>query len=551
MSSRASANLVSVAGDPPMDEATVNVRATTRTLGNETRMWALQLALVSSLLFWVVAWHWDTAASMALIWWRSETFAHGIIVYPISIWLIWRVRSQLQAINAVPAFWVLILLAGASFGWLLGELGGVQAARHFGLVAMIALVVWVTLGTRIALAIAFPLAFTLLAVPIGEFLLPVLIEHTADFTVGALRLSGIPVYREGNNFVVPTGGWSVVEACSGLRYLIASITLGLLYSYLSYTSLLRRGLFVLASIIVPIVANWLRAYMIVMIGHLSGMKYAVGVDHLLYGWVFFGLVMLILFWAGSFWRQDIQAPSEQGTPAGTASGPSRSAAPASLFAACLTAALVTVAPSYSEYRESPDAGHFISLALPTGANGWRTVDDESLRFRPHYVGSRSTLDTLYERDGQRVGLYIAYYAQQREGAEMISSQNVLVAERDRTVNQISQRTISNSRTQPDVIQTRLRSSEREFIVWHWYWLGDGWMLDPRLVKMRQAVNKLMGKGDDAAVVMLYARSDGSAGEAEKLLRDFSTDMAGSIAAALTTARAERVARRQGLSTEAR
>jgi exosortase A len=172
---------------------------------------------------------------------------------------------------------------------------------------MIVLAVCAVVGSQIARAIAFPLAFSLLAVPIGEFLVPVMIEHTADFTVGALRLSGIPIYREGNNFVIPSGRWSVVEACSGLRYLIASITLGLLYAYLTYSSLLRRSLFVLASVLVPIVANWVRAYMIVMIGHLSGMKYAAGVDHLLYGWVFFGLVMLMLFWIGSRWREDLVA----------------------------------------------------------------------------------------------------------------------------------------------------------------------------------------------------------------------------------------------------
>ena len=130
-------------------------------------------------------------------------------------------------------------------------------------------------------------------------------EHTADFTVAALRLTGIPVYREGQFFTIPTGSWSVVEACSGLRYLIASVTVGVLYAYLTYRSPARRAAFVAASIVVPIVANWVRAYMIVMIGHLSGMKYAVGVDHLIYGWVFFGIVMLLLFWIGSFWREDV------------------------------------------------------------------------------------------------------------------------------------------------------------------------------------------------------------------------------------------------------
>jgi hypothetical protein len=58
------------------------------------------------------------------------------------------------------------------------------------------------------------------------------------------------------------------------------------------------------SIIVPIIANWLRAYMIVMLGHLSGNRLAVGVDHLIYGWVFFGVVILAMFWIGARWRED-------------------------------------------------------------------------------------------------------------------------------------------------------------------------------------------------------------------------------------------------------
>ena len=59
----------------------------------------------------------------------------------------------------------------------------------------------------------------------------------------------------------------------------------------------------------PIVANWLRAYMIVMLGHLSNNRIAVGVDHMIYGWIFFGVVMLLLFWVGSLWQEaDARAP---------------------------------------------------------------------------------------------------------------------------------------------------------------------------------------------------------------------------------------------------
>jgi exosortase A len=176
------------------------------------------------------------------------------------------------------------------------------------MIATVSLAVWAVLGTAALRLLAFPLAFLFFAVPFGEFLMPTLIDRTADVTIWALRLTGVPVYREGNFFTIPTGRWSVVEACSGLRYLIASLMVGCLFAYLSYRTLRRRAIFVACAIAVPIVANWIRAYMIVMLGHLSGNRLAVGADHLLYGWVFFGVVMALLFFIGARWREDLGQP---------------------------------------------------------------------------------------------------------------------------------------------------------------------------------------------------------------------------------------------------
>jgi hypothetical protein len=59
--------------------------------------------------------------------------------------------------------------------------------------------------------------------------------------------------------------------------------------------------------------------MIVMIGHLSDNTLAVGVDHLIYGWVFFGIVIMAMFWIGARWREDELSRQEPGQPL---SGPS-------------------------------------------------------------------------------------------------------------------------------------------------------------------------------------------------------------------------------------
>jgi exosortase len=173
---------------------------------------------------------------MVSIWSRSDTFAHAFLVPPIALWLIWRQRERLATLDARPCMWMLLLMAGVALAWLLGDLASVNALTQFAMTGLLVLTVPAVLGLRVARAILFPLVFLFLAVPFGEFLLPQLMDWTADFTVLALRGSGIPVFREGNRIVIPSGAWLVVEACSGVRYLLASLMVGTLFAYLTYRS---------------------------------------------------------------------------------------------------------------------------------------------------------------------------------------------------------------------------------------------------------------------------------------------------------------------------
>ena len=176
----------------------------------------------------------ETAAAMVGIWMRSETFAHAFLVPPISLWLIWRRRAELAQHVPRTEPWLLLPMALACLLWLLAELADVNAATQFSLVLLIVLSVPAVFGFAVAREITFPLLFLFFAVPMGEFMVPRMMEWTADFTVFAVAASGVPVYREGLQFIIPTGSWSVVEACSGVRYLIASFMVGTLFAYLTY-----------------------------------------------------------------------------------------------------------------------------------------------------------------------------------------------------------------------------------------------------------------------------------------------------------------------------
>ncbi|MDH5191459.1 MAG: exosortase A, partial [Gammaproteobacteria bacterium] len=262
----------------------------------------------------------ETFISIKDLWDSSDTYAHGYIILPISFYLIWNKRDELDQIPPSISFLGLALVICCVIMWFLSSLVEVQILKQYSVVAMIPLMFVLFWGWQRTRIIIFPLLFILLSVPFGEAYVPYMIKWVGDFVFVALQLTGIPVFREGNMLFLTSGDWSVVEACSGLRYLIASITLGLLYAYLMYRSFWRRTLFIILSVAVPVFANWIRAYMIIMIGHLSSMKLAVGVDHIVYGWLFFGLVIGLMFYIGTFWREDIAEESKTSVHVSIANG---------------------------------------------------------------------------------------------------------------------------------------------------------------------------------------------------------------------------------------
>ena len=159
----------------------------------------------------------------------------------------------------------------------------VMVAQQFAAIGLLISGVSVILGYAATKTILFPLAYMLFMVPVGEGLVPAMMDFTAYTTVELVKLTGIPVYRDGLFFYLPTGTWSVIEACSGIRYLIASVALGCLYAYVNYQRLSKRLIFIGAAIVVPVLANSIRAFGLVMFGHFSNMKLGTGTDHLVFG----------------------------------------------------------------------------------------------------------------------------------------------------------------------------------------------------------------------------------------------------------------------------
>jgi exosortase A len=487
--------------------------------------WWLPGALV---VLAIVVIYGDTVRSMVALWRRSETYSHGFVVVPVVLWLLWRRRGALARLPVHPSWSALALVGAGGFVWLLGRVAEANVVQHFALVAIVVAAVVAVFGWAFARANAFALAFLVFAVPFGEAFVPQLIEWTANFTVAALKVSGIPVYREGNHFVIPTGRWSVVEACSGLRYLIAALMVGTLYAYLTYTSAWRRAAFIAASLVVPLVANWLRAYLIVMIGHLSGNELAVGVDHLIYGWVFFGFVVALMFWVGARFRDDAGASPSAPLPAAA-----RSAAPApraaSLVAVASTLAAAALWVPAADALLSAPATQYRPPAPIEGVAGWTPVDVPEPAWRPHFSGERSLLRQTFERGGRRVTVHVAHYAGGSGGREMIRSGNVLVAADDPLWRQTLRgrtKLVTSAGAIP-ARRARIVAPYRNVDVLWWYWVGGRRTDSEAVGKAMQAWSRLTRGSDVSAAVFVFTETDGP-GAHEELLHAFIADMSGAI-----------------------
>ncbi len=497
-------------------------------------------ALLAVLLLQLLLYR-DSFAAMAGIWSRSDTFAHAFLVPPIVLWLVWRQRAHLARVTPRPQLLWLLPLACAAFGWLLADLAGVNAGSQLMVTAMLVLSVPAVLGWAVARLILFPLLFLFFMVPIGEFMLPQMMEWTADFTVAAIALSGIPVYREGLQFVIPSGNWSVVEACSGVRYLIASFMVGTLFAYLNYRSWQRRAVFMLVSIAVPIVANWVRAYMIVMLGHLSGNELAVGADHLVYGWVFFGVIIMIMFVVGARWSEP-DAPAPAPATVGLAAPPvsARFAWPAVL--AC---AAVLVLPQVAQWQMvRAGAAGPVTLQLPElpGLPGL----DQPPPLTPVFQGAAAEATRSYGAGAGAVHVHLAYYRQQGYEAKLVSSSNTLLRADDRQWVRTRQTRRVAPLGQNNAAFTVLEvlrggaagpAAHQRLEVRQNYWIDGRWTANNQAAALYGVWSRLQGRGDDAAAVTLMAGGEEAATRAA--LDDFGRMHLPAIGRALTAAQARR------------
>jgi EpsI family protein len=309
--------------------------------------------------------------------------------------------------------------------------------------------------------------------------------------------------------------------------LIASFTVGTLFAYLNYRSTQRRVVFVMLSLIVPVLANWVRAYLIVLLGHFSGNTLAVGVDHLIYGWLFFGLVIIAMFAIGTRWSEQEITPQE---PTLTIPNDGPTSLQARIVAITIFLASLAILPQWTTWALEQRTDHPRSdLVAPLVlGSGWQAVSSDDLNFKPAFLNAGSEINQHYAKGGRLVGLYIGYYHHQNFNKKMVNSNNVLVRSKDPLWREVAtgNRVLDVAGHTQSVVSAELRTSlsaavkaDRRLLVWRYFWINGTWTSSDYGAKFLEVYHRLLGHGDDAAVVVMYTENE-SDQDAPMLLQSF-------------------------------
>jgi exosortase D (VPLPA-CTERM-specific) len=487
----------------------------------------------------------DSLVFLISRWFGTEDYSHGLFVPLISGCLIWQSRHRLSQFSREQSWWGLAVIGLGLFLYVVGELSTLFLVLHLSLWIVLVGLAMTLIGIHGTKVIAFPLAYLLTAIPLPAFFYANLSSQlqlwSSSLGVGCLQLVGVMAFREGNVIDLGPVQLQVVEACSGIRYLLPLLSLALLCAYLFKDRMWKRVVLVLSAVPISILINGFRIGMIGVLVELYGKGAAEGFYHLFEGWVIFmvsfGLLMLEVTWLGGLGaetprrslREYLNWRTQEAESVLKREGnilPNRyfSPGPAYLCSVVLFAPCALLGTLLMERAESPPP-RTAFVDFPMKISGWRGQP---------YPLEQKYIDTLRFDDyvladyrlspQQQVNFYAAYYRSQRKGQSAHSPQSCLpgggweIASLTQAELPVSDQTMEPLRANRVVIQ----KGEQKQIVLYWFKQRERQLTSEYLVKMYLLWDAFSRQRTDGALVRLAALVNPGESESavDQRLREF-------------------------------
>lgn len=388
----------------------------------------------------------SSALSVLVLQWNNDDFSYCYLVPFFVVFLLWEKRKRLAVIPSSPSWKGFIFFAGGIILYWLGELGAEYFTIYISFWLVVVGVVWLHLGWQKVRTIWFALVMMLAMFPPPDFIcvrvglgLKLL---SSQFGVWMLHLWGVSAFREGNIIDLGFTQLQVVDACSGLRYLVPLMVLSLLFAHWFMGHFWKRIVLFASSVPLAVFINSFRIAMTGVLYRVAGAEIAEGFFHGFAGGLIF-VFALPVFYAIVLILKKLP-PRETGFKLQVADvtprilelsqrmrstvvprGYKEALFQPRFVIAVILLLCVFAATNTMELREKTPARKSFSQ-FPMIVNDWRGARD---------VIDRQVIEALklddyvsvnyHDRSGRIVNFYAAYYEDQRKGESIHSPETCL------------------------------------------------------------------------------------------------------------------------------
>ena len=456
-------------------------------------------------------------------------YGHGYLVLLISAYLIFYNRRRLMALTPCPEYRAILAVLAASMLWMVAALVDVEMLQTVGLLLLVLSMMWALLGTRVTQILVFPVLYIGFAIPIWFPLTPLLQELTADAVFWSIRVIEIPALRIENMIVLPAGKLSIEEACAGLRYLMAALTLGTLYAYLNYVTFHSRLMIVLVSAGTAVLANILRVFIVVYLGYTTDMQHPLISDHVALGWYLFGgLVVVLLVFESLVHRKCLPGPGRTLDNVACEQPPCDKGKLPYITFVLVVAIFISAGPTTVFWiNNQPQSDSYpVQIKLPLAAGEWSYMDADDDGWTLQYRGAITHKMAFHDKINHEIHLYLGLYPTQRQGEELINDLNKISDDKIWRI-KYQRAKLHNVGGQQVLEQLLEKNDGTQRLVWYWYHVAGQNTVNKYHAKALQVLGFFNGKRQ-ASIVAIAAKLDDEPEYTREILGRFAAEMGPSL-----------------------
>jgi len=444
----------------------------------------------AGLLFIFVIFFWQTLVDLVTIWNTNDTYSHGFFIPLLTIFLLAQKNTLLANSSLKPAPLLILPLAFLLFIWLLANISDTKIIELLTIPLILITAYSTVIGYKAGIIVSLPLMFLYMATPVWSVLIPYLQAMAVVFNEFALQISGFPTFIEGHNVSIPAGDFVIEDGCSGIRYFVVTLTLGTFYALLNFTKLKPIAIIISLSVIFSLVLNWIRIYLIILIGHFSDMQSSIIEDHHMFGWLLYGAGLIPFF---IFIQRSTK--NREKIEETTWNVSSNKSIPKLYLV--LTISLIVSFSLSSSFLKNRELQKAYTITNPMAKEPWVGPIPFN-NWQPDYLGGSITKDLLYIGSDKTtdISFHIYYYGEQKKGAELINESNTISG----NARVKSRKSIAVDQ-QPVIESIIAIPNNKNRLVWHWYYVNDQLLTKPILVKLHQSKELISGKSSSALIAL--------------------------------------------------